>query len=323
MSIISADHIAPPRLETRVRTASSHHAVHSVGVSSRGLGWAAVEFERRDYRPSSCGLTHGSSEHLVFVSLGTGRIIRISGGERVEHELTPGCVALVPAHTPVSWRWSTRISFSVLRLQPSFVDQVAQSAFGLGPHDYRLTLAERPHDTAITNIAGVLAREAMRGQPGSRLYAQSLASMLAVHLLRHYAQCADGRILGNCMTLPEVEASLPVEAGSPSGAQPRAVSEALAFIHENYARELSLTDIAEAVNLSSFHLARLFKQSVGVPPHQYLIQLRVNSARWLLSAGAGERSLAEVASAVGFADQSHFTRHFKRMTGVTPRQFRP
>jgi AraC family transcriptional regulator len=315
--------IAVPRSETRAPTDFSNHAAHSVRVSSRGLGWAALDFERRDYQPSSRPLAHGSSEHLVFVSLATGRIVRSSGGERVEHELSPGCVAVVPAHTPVSWSWPTRISFSVLRLQPSFVDQVAHSVFGLGPHDYRLTLAERPHDTAITNIAGVLAREAMRGQPGSRLYAESLASMLAVHLLRHYAQCADGRVLGSCATLPEIVAAAPFEAGSRSGAQPRAVSDALAFMHENYARELSLTDIAGAVHLSSFHLARLFKQSLGVAPHQYLIQLRVNSARWLLSAGSGERSLAEVASAVGFADQSHLTRHFKRATGLTPGQFRP
>jgi AraC family transcriptional regulator len=83
-----------------------------------------------------------------------------------------------------------------------------------------------------------------------------------------------------------------------------------------------LNDIAQAVNLSPFHLARLFKNSVGVSPHQYLIQVRVNSARSLLSAGSGERSLAEVASAVGFADQSHLTRHFKRVVGVTPSQFR-
>jgi len=77
------------------------------------------------------------------------------------------------------------------------------------------------------------------------------------------------------------------------------------------------------VHLSPFHLARLFKQVLGVSPHQYLIQVRVNSARSLLSAGSGERSLAEIAAAVGFADQSHLTRHFKRITGITPRQFRP
>jgi AraC family transcriptional regulator len=298
----------------------SGRAAHSVRVSSRGLGWGALNFERRDYRPSSRALARGSGEHLIFVGLTTGRVVCDRGGERVEHELSPGCVALVPAHTPVSWSWSTRISLSVLRLEPRFLDQVAQTVFGLGPQDYRLVVAERSYDTAITNIAGVLAREALRGERGGQLYAESLASILAVHLLRHYAQRADGSALDGSPALQEIA---PLEPGGRNGAHPRAVSDALEFIHANYARELSLTDIAGAAHLSPFHLARLFKQSLGVSPHQYVIQVRVNNARWLLSAGSGERSLAEVASAVGFADQSHLTRHFKRVTGLTPRQFRP
>ena len=60
----------------------------------------------------------------------------------------------------------------------------------------------------------------------------------------------------------------------------------------------------------------------GVTPHQYLIGVRVNNARALLSAGAGKRSMADVAEAVGFADQSHLTRHVKRLLGVTPRELR-
>jgi AraC family transcriptional regulator len=299
-----------------------YRAAHSVPVSSRGLGWSALNFERRDYPPSARDWPHGSSQHLIFVSLATGRIVRTSGGERVEHELAPGCVAVVPAHTPVSWSWSTRISLSVLRMEPNFVARVAESVFGLGSHAYRLPLAERTHDTAIANIAAVLAREAIRGGPGSALYADSLANMLAVHLLRHYVRRADGSTPGSASTLNEIAAVERSEAGRRNGPPPRAVTEALAFIHDNYARELSLADIADAVHLSRFHLARLFKQSLGVSPHQYLIRLRVNSAGWLLSAGSDERSVAEVASAVGFADQSHLTRHFKRVTGITPRQFR-
>jgi AraC-like DNA-binding protein len=104
--------------------------------------------------------------------------------------------------------------------------------------------------------------------------------------------------------------------------QPRAVTQAVDFIHDNYAGGLSLSDIAAAAHLSPFHLSRIFKKATGVSPHQYLLQVRVNSARALLTAGAGERSLAEVAAAVGFADQSHLTRHFKRMLGVTPKQLR-
>ena len=300
--------------------ARSSQTARSLRVSSRGLGWSALNFERRDHQPSSRSLPDGSSEHLVFLSLTAGHIARISEGEQIEHELSPGCIAVVPARTPVSWSWSTRVSFSVLRLRPEFLDGVALSVIGVEPHEYRLTLNERRHDTAITSIAGVLAREVARGQRGSNLYAESLANILAVHLLREYAQCAGGQVLSQCPNLPDSAQALPPDAER-RGGFPRAVSDALAFIHANYARDLTLNDIAQAAHLSAFHLARLFKQSFGVSPHQYLIQVRVNSARGLLSAGSGEHSLAEVAAAVGFADQSHLTRHFKRLTGTTPRRF--
>jgi len=328
MSSTSRAWIALSRSEPLAPADPFNNGGRGVRVSSRALGWVGLDYERRDYPPSSRVLAHGSSQHLIFVGLTAGRIVRESGGQRVEHQLSPGCVAVLPARTPVSWSWSTRVSLSVLRLEPAFLDRVAQSVFGLEPRDYRLALAERRHDTAITNIAGVLAREAMRGERGSRLYAESLASILALHLLREYAQCTGGRALASCAAPPETAPAGDLDSGSRSGLQRRSfpkpwVSDALAFIHENYARELSLSEIAEAVHLSPFYLARLFKQSLGVSPHQYLIQLRVNSARWLLSAGSGERSLAEVATAVGFADQSHLTRHFKRVTGVTPRQLRP
>lgn len=293
-------------------------------VSSRGMGWSVLNIERRESSPSSRTLAQGSRDHLIFLSLGTGRIVRESGSERVQHDLSPGCVAVVPSRTPVRWTWTTRISFSVLTLDPAFLDRVAENVFGLKPGHYRLILSERPNDAAIANIAGVLSREVMRGEPGGRLYAESLANILAVHLLRNYAQCADGRGLEACSIPEEATRAAPMgEASGKAGPHPRAVSEAVRFIQQNYSRDVSLSDIAEAVHLSPFHVARLFKQGLGVSPHQYLIQVRVNSARALLSAGSGERSLAEVASAVGFADQSHLTRHFKRILGVTPKQLRP
>jgi AraC family transcriptional regulator len=307
-----------------ILSSASDSRRESVRVSSRGLGWSGLNFERRDSPPSSRALPIGSNEHLIFVSLGAGRVVRESGGETVEHELTSGCVAVVPSGTPVRWTWSTNISLSVLILDPTFLHRVAQDVFGLSPDHYRLALSERRSDAAITNIAGVLSREVVRREPGSRLYAESLANILAVHLLRSYAQCADGRVLEPCSRPEEATtADSSDETAGRTGWHPRAVAEAARFIQENYARDVSLNHIAEAVHLSPFHVARLFKQALGVSPHQYLIQVRVNSARSLLSAGSGERSLAEVATAVGFADQSHLTRHFKRLLGVTPKQLRP
>lgn len=275
----------------------------SVISSSRPLGWQALNFERREAGPSSRDLPNGASEHLVFVSLGGGRLTRESQGEVVHHELTPGYVAVLPSGHPVRWSWDTRISFSVLSLDTAFVERVAQQSFGLAAGDVELVFAERMQDPAISTIVGALAREAVRGDSGSRVYADALANILAVHLLRNYSKHPVG------------------SPGPDSVAEtPRAVVRAIAYIQNNFSRDVGLTDIAAAAYLSPFHLTRLFKRATGLAPYQYLIQLRVSSARALLVAGAGRHSLAEIASAVGFSDQSHLTRHFKRLLGVTPGQ---
>lgn len=78
---------------------------------------------------------------------------------------------------------------------------------------------------------------------------------------------------------------------------------------------LTLSQLAETVNLSPFHAARLFSASVGMPPHAWRNQLRLNRALSLLRRGV---PVTEVAAATGFTDQSHFTRHFKRAYGIAP-----
>ncbi|MET3620867.1 AraC family transcriptional regulator [Burkholderia ambifaria] len=78
---------------------------------------------------------------------------------------------------------------------------------------------------------------------------------------------------------------------------------------------VTLGDVAQAAGLSPFHAARLFTRTTGMPPHAWRNQLRLQRALAPLRAGV---SIAEVAAASGFVDQSHFTRHFKRMFGVPP-----
>ena len=289
-----------------------------VAMSSRGLGWSGLKFERRDSRRGSRHQPEGSRHHLIFLGLSNGQVIRESNSERVEHVLTPGCVLIIPARTPVRWKWNSRIGYAVLLLEPDVLDRVAREAFGLSPDRYRLPVSECRSDTAIANIAGVLARETLSRDRAGSLYSESLANILSVHLLRNYAATPDGSAL-DAAEPSEQERS---HVTPPAAAQSRAVAEALQFIQQNYAHDVGLSDIAAAAHLSPFHLARLFKQTLGVSPYQHVIQVRVNSARHLLSAGSGRRSLAEIASAVGFSDQSHLTRHFKRLTGVTPSQYR-
>ncbi|MGW6280625.1 AraC family transcriptional regulator [Kribbella sp. NPDC055071] len=87
------------------------------------------------------------------------------------------------------------------------------------------------------------------------------------------------------------------------------------YLEENFAANVSLEKLAGVVNLSPFHLARLFRQEVGMPPHAYQLQLRVTRAKRLLLEGV---PVSDVATETGFFDLSHFTRHFKRHVGVTP-----
>jgi AraC family transcriptional regulator len=277
---------------------------HSVRISSLSLGWYPLNIERRELEPGDSSLPGGIREHLICVSLAEGHCVRESGGDVAESDLAAGLVSVLPSETPVRWSWDTRLSFAMMALEPEYLDKVARETFDVDPAGVRLRTVEGQRDPLITGIAGNLMREAMNGDAGSRLFAESLAGVLAVHLLRNYS-----------------ERPQPIETGRIS-TQPRAVTQAVDFIHDNYARDLSLSDIAAAAHLSPFHLSRIFKKATGATPHQYLLQVRVNSARSLLTAGAGDRSLAEVAAAVGFADQSHLTRHFKRMLGVTPKQLR-
>jgi len=101
-------------------------------------------------------------------------------------------------------------------------------------------------------------------------------------------------------------------------AEPRAVSSAEAYLRAHWDRPVSLEELSRAAGLSAFQLHRTFSRSVGIPPHAFQLQLRVDQAKGLLARGW---NIAAVAQRTGFADQSHFTRVFRRSVGVTPGRF--
>lgn len=98
----------------------------------------------------------------------------------------------------------------------------------------------------------------------------------------------------------------------------RAVRVACEYLRANLAGQPSLDDLAAQARLSRFHFLRVFCRATGLPPHQYLLNLRIEQARALLRRGV---SPAQVAARVGFADQSHLNRHFKRQVGCTPGRY--
>jgi AraC family transcriptional regulator len=210
-----------------------------------------------------------------------------------------GAISAVPAGSPARWRWSGRFDWLHIFLEPGLVARVAAEAFGLDPA--RLTVPPLDGLDLPHLRAAMLAVDAELSA-GGPLAAESLANVLAVRLLRHaLAPRRPGR---------RRDGSLP-------RGRLRAVAE---YVEEHLGAGLTLGQLAAAARLSPYHFARQFKAATGLPPHQYVILRRVERAKHLLQGGG--LPLAEVAADAGFSDQSQFTRHFKRLVGVTPGQFR-
>jgi AraC-like DNA-binding protein len=134
--------------------------------------------------------------------------------------------------------------------------------------------------------------------PGAALERQSVYLMLLATLIHRHA---DARYAPQAVRVEH-----------------RAVLQAKAFLRAHVSDDVSLEELTHVTGLSPFYLVRVFKQQTGLPPHRYQTQLRVELAKQRLRAGA---DIATVALDVGFADQSHLTRKFKAVVGVTPGQY--
>ena len=103
------------------------------------------------------------------------------------------------------------------------------------------------------------------------------------------------------------------------GLSRRALRQALLYIETHLGDPVRLQDIARAAGVSRFHFARLFRVSTGDSPMGFLLRARIERAKVILR--STDRRMCEIAASLGFCDQSHFSRSFRRYAGVTPRQF--
>lgn len=209
-----------------------------------------------------------------------------------------GDVSIVPALTAHRGRSETGGEFASVFLDPALLARAAD----VERRSERADLLPRfgAQDPVVRQIAGLLVAEAAAGGGTGRLYAESLAA----HLTGSYSG-ADSR--------PSGEERL---GGLPASA----LKGTTDYVGDHLAEDLRLEDLAREANLSPYHFARLFKLSTGLSPHQYVIERRVEEAKVLLR--GTDLTVGEIALAVGFVNQSHFARQFKRLTGATPSAFR-
>jgi AraC family transcriptional regulator len=209
-------------------------------------------------------------------------------------------LSFVPAgHRFYGWqtpRVLTRVTYFYIDLQdPLFDLESGIPCPTIGP---RLFFFDR----AVWDTALKLKAEIGNSDPGSRQYAEALSLVLMHELIRSERTTAGATRL--------------LRGGLPAWQQKR-VAE---FIQEHLAEEISLTALAELVDLSLYHFARAFKQSFGAPPHRYHMARRMDRARSLLQRPA--LSVTQIGIQIGFRETSSFTRAFRKFTGLTPTEYR-
>ncbi len=159
-------------------------------------------------------------------------------------------------------------------------------------------------DPYLFHLAAEAAARLCREQTLSPRYVESVSHLICVHLRERYLQKRSA-------TLDR----------PPAWLAPHVESRVLTYIQAHLGEALPLKDLAAVAGTSPSHFARAFRQSVGETPHRFIVRRRVEHARALLGASGGKMSLGEAAFQAGFSSQSHFTRWFHAVCGLTPGEF--
>lgn len=271
-------------------------------LSSQNQGWENILVEQFQH-PSGEGGGHYSDEHTVSLSLAPRpvRLMQIQGGKTYAGLYGKGDISITPAKTPFFARWESDDHYLQIRIASRFIRSVAGETLELNPDRLELLPEFRTRDRQIEAIGMLLLTEQQENL-GSRLYIESLANVLAVHLLRQYAAAKPH--------LPIYEGGLPQ----------RQLLQILDYINDHLSQDIKLADLAALLGMSQFHFSHLFKQSMGIAPYQYLLQQRVERAKQLLK--QTDQSIMDVAFSCGFNSHSHLSKQFRQLTGISPKAYR-
>jgi AraC family transcriptional regulator len=261
------------------------------------------EFEIAEHHHSmhilACGLPNGSEDLGSSQSLALGE--RWLDGKPQNERRYVGDIAVIPVGISHRCNWNTTAQFGVLAIEPALLQQVGQDWVNPDRIELVPQWMNAP-DTLIQSIFLSLKTELISGGIGGALLVDSLKTALALHLLRNY-----------CSTSPRLSQSI-------SGLSASKLALVTEYIETYLDQEVTLAQLSAIAQISPYHFLRLFKQSIGQTPHQYILQRRLERAQWLLT--QSDLGLAEIAIRTGFCDQSHLNRCFKRTFGQTIKQFR-
>ena len=275
----------------------------AVVTSSEELGWQNLRAIHMQHQ--SEWTMPPLENHCLIIQLGPPVSVSAQiDSHRFKQSVQPGDITIVPAGMTLEWIQQDASTNEALHLylHPYVVRHTAQSIdFDYAHISIEPQLGVR--DEHIYHVGLSLHCELKQANVVGRAYADSLAKVLAMQLVRRYSYLKDVHV-------------------SRGGIAPRKLRKAIEFINVNLDKEqtVALEEVAEEVQMSYFHFSRAFKQSMGVSPNVYMIEQRVERAKKLLS--ETDLPIADIALRAGFASQSHFTTTFRRLAWTTPKAFR-
>ncbi|KOP22575.1 AraC family transcriptional regulator [Hapalosiphon sp. MRB220] len=272
-------------------------------LSSQNQGWENILVEQFQHPPGE-GEYHYTDEHTISLSLAPRpiRLLQIQGSKTYGGLYGKGDLCITPAKVPFFARWDRDDHYLQIRIKSNFIQSVARETIDTNPDQLELLPEFRTRDPHIESIGMMLLTELKQENFGGRLYIESLANILAVHLLRQY-----------CVVKPRLAI---YEGGLPE----RQLIQVLEYINENLHQDIKLADLAALLGMSQFHFSRMFKQAIAMTPYQYLLQQRIERAKQLLK--QTERSIIEIAFLCGFNSHSHLSKQFRQLTGMTPTSYK-
>jgi AraC family transcriptional regulator len=266
-------------------------------LSSVKAGWENLFLEYH-FQPSGEHDEVAAAGHTlaIFTKVeNEGRAQRTLDGRLYEHSVRTEDILLIPANTGVKASWQGSSEFILIGFHPAIFPRIVDDSI-----QTELTLKMEIFDPLILQI-GLALKQVLEKNLDSRLYVDAMANALFVHLIQNYST------------------SKPVWKEYKQGLGQRKLKQVIDYINDRLDRDLGLIELANLVQMSPHYFSLLFKRSTGLSPHQYVIKTRVDRAKQLLL--KEEMSIADIAQVVGFANQSHLNLHFKRLVGITPKQY--
>lgn len=270
--------------------------------SSANLGWNGI-YVQQHQQPAWETPEYAHTRHMLLIHNPNLMIQaeRSFDGRRQQERFGGGNnIVIVPATVLHQASWNQESPFSLLFVEPDYLIQVARES--VMTDKVQLTAHAAMPDPFIDQIGRSLITELETDQPHSRLFVDSLTVALSIHLLRHYSDLEQ--------PLREYTTKLPQ----------RKLRQAIAYINENLTADLTIREIANELEMSQYYFSRLFKQSTGVSPYQYVMQQRIERAKYLLR--TTPLSVAAIAAQIGFSNQNQLTVQFRKFTGTTPSGYR-